>query len=119
MPQETGGLRTMAGAMRKMAVYLGLVEDEARYDDFDEFDDYDELDDGARSRTSRETAGRGRDSVAADPRGRSGSVGDARGRSVTSLRDEPRGVVATLGDRPERASSRGAAATHTRIAGGP
>jgi cell division inhibitor SepF len=33
----------MAGAMRKMAVYLGLVEDEAdRYGEFDEYDDYDE-----------------------------------------------------------------------------
>ena len=29
----------MAGAMRKMAVYLGLVED-ASYDDYDEYDDY-------------------------------------------------------------------------------
>lgn len=29
----------MAGAMRKMAVYLGLVEDD-RYDEFDEFADY-------------------------------------------------------------------------------
>lgn len=31
----------MAGAMRKVAVYLGLVEDRDRYDDYDdEFDDY-------------------------------------------------------------------------------
>ena len=30
----------MAGAMRKMAVYLGLVED-ASYEDYDEYDDYD------------------------------------------------------------------------------
>jgi cell division inhibitor SepF len=30
----------MAGAMRKMAVYLGLVEDEGRYDEYD--DEYDE-----------------------------------------------------------------------------
>jgi cell division inhibitor SepF len=32
----------MAGAMRKMAVYLGLVEDEETDDAFDEFDDADE-----------------------------------------------------------------------------
>lgn len=33
----------MAGAMRKMAVYLGLVEDEAdRYGEYDDYDDYDE-----------------------------------------------------------------------------
>lgn len=31
----------MAGAMRKMAVYLGLVEDD-RYDDYDEFADYED-----------------------------------------------------------------------------
>lgn len=38
----------MAGAMRKVAVYLGLVEDRDRYDDFDEYDDsvdYDDYDD--------------------------------------------------------------------------
>ena len=36
----------MASAMRKMAVYLGLVEDDRRYSDnydtYDEYDDYDE-----------------------------------------------------------------------------
>ena len=36
----------MASAMRKMAVYLGLVEDESRYQDgydaYDAYDDYDE-----------------------------------------------------------------------------
>jgi len=31
----------MAGAMRKMAVYLGLVEDDS-YDDVDSYDDYDD-----------------------------------------------------------------------------
>jgi cell division inhibitor SepF len=41
------GGQTMAGAMRKMAVYLGLVEDDSRYDDHyqddyadDEYDEY-------------------------------------------------------------------------------
>ena len=36
----------MASAMRKMAVYLGLVEDDRRYAEnyeaYDEYDDYDE-----------------------------------------------------------------------------
>lgn len=31
----------MTGAMRKMAVYLGLVEDD-RYDEYDEYEDYEE-----------------------------------------------------------------------------
>ena len=42
----------MASAMRKMAVYLGLVEDDHRYDDHysddygsDEYDEYGEEDD--------------------------------------------------------------------------
>ena len=33
----------MAGAMRKMAVYLGLVEDQDRYDDEFVDDNYDDL----------------------------------------------------------------------------
>ena len=40
----------MASAMRKMAVYLGLVEDDRRYQDgydaYDEYDEYDEPADG-------------------------------------------------------------------------
>jgi cell division inhibitor SepF len=40
----------MASAMRKMAVYLGLVEDDRRYAEnyeaYDEYDDYDEPTDG-------------------------------------------------------------------------
>jgi cell division inhibitor SepF len=34
----------MAGAMRKMAVYLGLVEGDDRYDEYDEYDEYDDVD---------------------------------------------------------------------------
>ncbi|CAM4279270.1 cell division protein SepF [Nocardiopsis rhodophaea] len=45
----------MAGAMRKMAVYLGLVEDD-RYDHryADEYDDFDDFDDGVEDRRDRE-----------------------------------------------------------------
>lgn len=93
----------MASAMRKMAVYLGLVEDESRYEDPYEFDDYDEVEE---SSTTRETTGRGREAAA---------------RSVTALRDEQRGVVA-LADRPERAerpTNRPPTTVRPRIAGGP
>ena len=38
----------MAGAMRKMAVYLGLVEDDERYDE--SYDDYDEAGPAGRER---------------------------------------------------------------------
>jgi cell division inhibitor SepF len=38
----------MAGAMHKMAVYLGLVEDDPHYDDgYDSYDEYDEYSDQA------------------------------------------------------------------------
>ena len=43
----------MASAMRKMAVYLGLVEDDHRYQDkydsYGEFEDYDDQADRARA----------------------------------------------------------------------
>ena len=42
----------MAGAMRKMALYLGLVEDEDRYGAYD--DDYDERDDARDGRGAHE-----------------------------------------------------------------
>lgn len=44
----------MASAMRKMAVYLGLVEDD-RYDDYDEYDVYD--DDAPETAAGRRRAG--------------------------------------------------------------
>jgi len=58
----------MAGAMRKMAVYLGLVEDDRydhRYaDEYDELDDFDEVVDEQRDRDAvapREEGTRGED----------------------------------------------------------
>ena len=62
----------MAGAMRKAMVYLGLVEDEDRYD----YDDYDEMTgtDGEAHRSS-------------------GS------RSLAPLREDARGSVATMTER--------------------
>ncbi|GAA4905916.1 cell division protein SepF [Streptomonospora salina] len=54
----------MAGAMRKMAVYLGLVEDD-RYDPryADEYDDFDDFDEGIEGRRDRDP-----DHQSADPR---------------------------------------------------
>ncbi|MEU2946356.1 cell division protein SepF [Nocardiopsis alba] len=45
----------MAGAMRKMAVYLGLVEDD-RYDHryADEYDEFDDFDEGAEEQRDRD-----------------------------------------------------------------
>jgi len=40
----------MASAMRKMAVYLGLVEDDRRYQDkYDEYEEYDDYDEPANA----------------------------------------------------------------------
>ena len=64
----------MAGAMRKAMVYLGLVEDEDRYD----YDDYDEM------------TGTDGDAHRAD---RSGA------RSLAPLREDARGSVATMTER--------------------
>ena len=75
----------MAGAMRKAMVYLGLVEDDDRYD----YDGYDESDDDYDADGRHE------------PR-------HAASRSVTSLggaREERSGSVATM---PERRPSTGA-----------
>ena len=48
----------MASAMRKMAVYLGLVEDDRRYQDgYDAYEEYDEYDE-TRRRDSAPVAAR-------------------------------------------------------------
>lgn len=60
---------SMAGAMRKMAVYLGLVEDEDRYQD--DFDDYDVIDEHADTRPDARAGG-------ADPRGTVANLADRR-----------------------------------------
>ncbi|MFW5417390.1 cell division protein SepF [Nocardiopsis sp. CNT-189] len=77
----------MAGAMRKMAVYLGLVEDD-RYDHryADEYDDFDDLDEAVEDRRDRET----------DPHG-----GDPRADAVSDGGDQ----AAPGGERRAPASS--------------
>ncbi|MEU3016005.1 MULTISPECIES: cell division protein SepF [unclassified Nocardiopsis] len=64
----------MAGAMRKMAVYLGLVEDD-RYDHryADEYDEFDDFDEGVEERRDRD---------ADTPRGE-----ETRGDAVTDTGD--------------------------------
>ncbi|GAA4230591.1 cell division protein SepF [Actinomadura meridiana] len=50
----------MASAMRKMAVYLGLVEDDRyddKYGDYDEYDAYDEESDTGQSRRREDESG--------------------------------------------------------------
>ena len=65
----------MAGAMRKAMVYLGLVEDEDRYD----YDDYDEM-------TGTEADGHRADR-------------SAGARTLAPLREDARGSVATMTER--------------------
>lgn len=78
----------MAGAMRKAMVYLGLVEDEDRYD-YDEYDEGGQLDVDPR------------DDHRAEVRG----AAPVPSRGVTSLRDD-RGAVATMPERRAQAAPR-------------
>ena len=76
----------MAGAMRKAMVYLGLVEEDDRYD-YDEYDDGIEGDaDGYDQRADHHDGGRGAHRTA----------------GATALREERHGAVATM---PERRPS--------------
>lgn len=45
----------MAGAMRKMAVYLGLVEEDDRYDEYDEYEQFDDDARGHRDQRYEDT----------------------------------------------------------------
>src|SRR4051794_27581773 len=72
----------MAGAMRKAMVYLGLVEDEDHYDDYDDDMPGNEVD------------------------GRSGDTRTGGSRSVSPLREDSRGSVATLTERRPQSSVR-------------
>jgi cell division inhibitor SepF len=72
----------MAGAMRKMGVYLGLVEDGAEH--FEEYDEYDEYEPAPRRETTAERAD--------------------HTRSLQPVRDEK--LAATAAPRPSRAEPR-------------
>ena len=87
----------MAGAMRKAMVYLGLVEDEDRYDD-----DYDHT--GPQDGETRDAR--------RDSRTASGSTR----ASVSTLRDGQRGGVATMAERrPQAAAEADASRAFDRI----
>ncbi len=76
----------MAGAMRKAMVYLGLVEEDDRY----QYDEYDEYDDGYQA-----------DGADHDGRGAHRTAG------TSALREERHGAVATMPERrPSLSSSR-------------
>ncbi len=79
----------MAGAMRKAMVYLGLVEDEDRYD----YDDYDEA--------GTPSGGEGREP-------RAGRVASGSTRApVSAVRDSTRGGVATMTERRPQVTVQG------------
>lgn len=99
---------TMAGSMRKMAVYLGLVEDDDPYRDdpyrSDEIDNYDEPDEETQRRERRSSRRSGasdyRSVTVADP---PSSVRTFREERVSTRDREPRG-----GDRGvDRSGDRG------------
>ena len=73
----------MASAMRKMAVYLGLVEDDHRYQDkYDSYEDYEDYEDADRLPEAVEAEARGR--VRADGE----MSGDYGGYQATDWRGE-------------------------------
>jgi len=78
----------MAGAMRKMAVYLGLVEDDEHYD---EYDDYDE---DSPERRHHDDGGRG---------GREERRGDQRGgAAVAHMTDRrPSSTISAVASGPD------------------
>ena len=54
-----GGLQVMSGSMRKMGVYLGLLEDSERFDDeHASYDEYDERGHGRTADSDRTDGGR-------------------------------------------------------------
>ena len=108
----------MASAMRKMAVYLGLVEDDHRYQDkydsYGEYEDYDDQADRPEQIDEPEVRGVGRDGV-----GRDGEVGGgpissavmavrARGQMAlarTPYREQLRAVVTVSAAMPALAAA--------------
>jgi len=74
----------MAGAMRKAMVYLGLVEEDDRYD----YDEYDQYDDGTDPNDDRRNG-----------------VTSHRTAGATALREDRHGAVATMPDRRPSASA--------------
>lgn len=90
----------MAGAMRKMAVYLGLVEDDRydhRYaDEYDEFDDFDEVVDEQRDRDADTPRGEETRGDAVTDTGDYLGTGDRRGGTTTTASTADLARITTL-----------------------
>ena len=74
----------MGGAMRKMGVYLGLLEDTDRYDD-EYYDEYDERPQRGAAEEPARPARRSRTSPSAAARGAAHAARRAAGRRVAEL----------------------------------
>ncbi|GAA1071088.1 cell division protein SepF [Nocardiopsis exhalans] len=90
----------MAGAMRKMAVYLGLVEDDRydhRYaDEYDEFDDFDEVVDEQRDRGADTPRGEEARGDAVTDTGDYLGTGERRGGTTTTASTADLARITTL-----------------------
>lgn len=90
----------MAGAMRKMAVYLGLVEDDRydhRYaDEYDEFDDFDEVVDEQRDRDADTPRGEEARGEAVTDTGDYLGTGERRGGTTTTASTADLARITTL-----------------------
>jgi len=90
----------MAGAMRKMAVYLGLVEDDRydhRYaDEYDEFDDFDEGVEEQRDRDADTPRGEETRGSAVTDTGDYLATGERRGGTTTTASTADLARITTL-----------------------
>jgi cell division inhibitor SepF len=92
----------MAGAMRKMGIYLGLVEDDERRGELAEYEEYDEYAEAevvpARRERIGEHSGRGWDDAEprVDSRAVLGHEGSYREPSYRDVVDEPAYQITTL-----------------------
>jgi cell division inhibitor SepF len=89
----------MASAVRKMAVYLGLVEDDRRYPDkydvYDEYEDYDEPTDVVEPAPARSSYGYGQDEERMPEESVPRQVGLAR---ITTLHPRTYNEARTIGE---------------------
>jgi cell division inhibitor SepF len=89
----------MAGAMRKMGIYLGLVEDDERRGELAEYEEYDEYADAEVVPARRERMGRGWDDADARAESRAALAHEDGYREPTGYRlavDEPAYRITTL-----------------------
>ncbi|WP_435105768.1 cell division protein SepF [Nocardiopsis synnemataformans] len=87
----------MAGAMRKMAVYLGLVEDD-RYDHryADEYDEFDDFDEGVEEQRERDADAPPGEEARGDVMDTGGYLGSGRGGTTTTASTADLARITTL-----------------------